>query len=71
MYLRLGRGDTVGEDQYCEANIPGENLPTDFYLRLGSYKTNTIDWIIRGQEFTGKYILFTTHSNKYDFDFNL
>ena len=43
MHLRLGSGDTVGENQYCGAAIQEENLPTDLYLRLGSYKTNAID----------------------------
>ena len=45
--FRLGTGNTVGENQYCEQTSRDTNTPTDFYLRLGSYgPENTINWIM-------------------------
>ena len=54
VYLRLGRGDIVGVNQYCEQTSPDTNTPTDFYLKLGSHKRNTIDWIIHLSKFKKK-----------------
>ena len=47
VYFRLGRGSTVGQNQYCQQTSTDPNTPTDFYLRLGSHGSqNTINWIV-------------------------
>ena len=60
MYFRLGRGNTVGQNQYCEQTSGVLNTPTDFYLRLGSYKQNTLNWIVQLPRSTAKRCKFKT-----------
>ena len=46
IYSRLGLGDIVGDTQSCEHISTEIKIPTDFYLMLGSWMQNTINWII-------------------------
>ena len=46
IYSRLGFGNIVGQNQTCEQTSTDINTSTDFYLRLGSWKQNTINWIV-------------------------
>ena len=46
IYSRLGLGDIVGDTQSCEHISTEIKIPTDFYLRLGSWMQNTMNWII-------------------------